>query len=144
MHSRALVGPRDALSYSHPMSTPVQLLTSLDEAQLRRLEPHLYHLIVTGRARASIADALERIVELDAAPNAYAVLLEALGPLSMGLALPFRHACHVSIISRSPITFGVARAADAVSQIAGGPSIECFESLEAAYAAAQRAIALHA
>ena len=122
----------------------IRLLTSLEEAQLRRLEPHLYHLILTGRAKPSTALALDRAVELDAAPDPYALLVEpGRSSLSM-LALPLRHACHVSIISRSPFAFGAARAADAMSQLAGGPSIVCYESLEAAYAAAQRAIALHA
>lgn len=123
-------------------TSPIRLLTSLEEAQLRRLEPHLYHLILSGRAKPSTALALDRAVETDAAPDPYALLVEPAHAISM-LALPLRHACHVSIISRSPLAF-MARAADAMSHLAGGPTIECYESLEAAYAAAQRAIAMHA
>ncbi len=118
----------------------VRLLTALEEAQLRRLEPHLYHLMLSGRPRPETAKVLKRAVEEDAAPEPYAVVVEPLSGwrhLTASNALRLPHACHVSLITRSPLLGGVARA---FSQLAGGPPIACFESLEAAYAAALRAV----
>lgn len=126
------------------MSTsPIRLLTALDEAQLRRLEPRLYHLVLTGRARPETGVALVRAVEEDAAPDSYAVVVEplvGLRELALSRALRLPRACHVSLIARSPILQGIARATRALSQLAGGPPIFCYESLEAAFAAAQRAL----
>jgi hypothetical protein len=119
----------------------VRLLTALDEAQLRRLEPHLYHLVLAKRPRPETTEVLERTVEADAAPDPYAVVVEPLrGWHSVAVPHPFRlpHACHVSLIARSPIVSGIARA---LSQLAGGPTIICYESLEAAYAGARDAVA---
>ncbi len=123
--------------------SPIRLLTALEEAQLRRLEPRLYHLVLTGRARPETSVALAHAVEEDAAPDAYALVVEPLAglrqlALSRALALP--RACHVSLISRSPVLRSVAGAARALSGMAGGPRVRCYHSLEAAFAAAQQAL----
>lgn len=121
----------------------IRLLTADDEAQLRRLEPRLYHLVLTGRPRAQTTRALERAVEDDAAPEPYAVLVEPLAGLrgvALSRALVLPRAIHVALISRSPLAAGISRAATALSHLAGGPRIVCYASLEAAFAAARRAI----
>lgn len=121
----------------------IRLLTADDEAQLRRLEPRLYHLVLTGRPRARTTRALERAVEDDAAPEPYAVLVEPLAGLrgvALSRALVLPRAIHVALISRSPLAAGISRAATALSHLAGGPRIVCYASLEAAFAAARRAI----
>ncbi len=129
------------------MPSSIRLLTALDEAQLRRLEPRLYHLMLTGRARRETGVALASAVEEDAAPEPYAIVVEPLvgiRELARSRALRLPRACHVSLISRSPWLFGAAGAARALAEIAGGPRVFCYQSLEAAVAAAQRAIDEHA
>jgi hypothetical protein len=125
------------------MASSIQLLSELEEAQLRRLEPRLYHLVLTGRPCARSAAELERAVEADAAPEPYAVLVEPLAgatSLSAPRALLLPRACHVSVVARSPLAVGLARVWTLLSHLSGGPPIVCYESLEAAFAAAQRAI----
>lgn len=126
------------------MGSAIRLLSALEEAQLRRLEPRLYHLMLTGRPGARAAAELERAVERDAAPEPYAVLVEPMAGASSVVLVPralfLPSACHVSLIARSPLALGLARAWTALSAIAGGPQVGCYASLEAAFAAARRAI----
>lgn len=125
------------------MASSIRLLSALEEAQLRRLEPRLYHLVLTGRPCARIAAELERTVEADAAPDPYALLVEPIAGanrLMLPRALLLPRACHVSLVSRSPLALALARGWTALSALAGGPPVVCYESLEAAFAAAQRAI----
>lgn len=121
----------------------IRLLTELEDAQLRRLEPRLYHLVLCGRPRREVARVLERAVENDAAPEPYAVLVEPLAglrDLALSRALVLPRAVHVSVVTRSAAASGISRAATALSRLAGGPRIVCYASLEAAFAAAQRAL----
>jgi hypothetical protein len=125
------------------MASSIQLLSALEQAQLRRLEPHLYHLVLSGRPCARAAAELERAVESDAAPEPYAVLVEPLqgaGSLALPRALLLPRACHVSVVSRSPLAQGLAHAWTLLAQLSGGPRVVCYASLEAAFAAARRAI----
>lgn len=128
------------------MASPIRLLTALDEAQLRRLEPRLYHLVLTGRARRGTSLVLVNAVEEDAAPEPYALVVEPLAgirELARSWALRMPRACHVSLITRSPWLLGATGAARALSELAGGPRVFCYQSLEAAVAAAQRAVQQH-
>lgn len=125
------------------MAASIRLLSALEQAQLRRLEPRLYHLVLTGRPCARAAAELERAVEADAAPEPYAMLVEPIagaGSLALPRALLLPRACHVSVVSRSPLALGLARAWTLLSHLSGGPQVVCYASLEAAFAAAQRAI----
>jgi hypothetical protein len=126
----------------------LRLLTALEDAQIRRLEPHLYHLMLTGRPEKRAQGLMERAVEGDAAPDPFAVLVEPVAgwrSFDFSSLRPWRHACHVAIVVRSPILAGVGqRAADAMSKLAGGPEVAVCGSLEAAYASARRALARRA
>src|SRR5690606_11563594 len=94
------------------MASSIQLLSALDQAQLRRLEPHLYHLVLSGRPCPRATAELERAVEEDAAPEHYAVLVEPLegAGLTLPPALSLPRACHVALVSRSPLARGIAHA----------------------------------
>ncbi len=121
----------------------IRLLSALEEAQLRRLEPRLYHLVLTGRPCLEATRELQRALSHDAAPEPYAVLVEPLAglrDLALSRALVLPRAQHVSLVSRSPLAAGLSRAATALSLLAGGPRIVCYASLEAAFAAARRAL----
>ncbi|HEY8428730.1 MAG TPA: hypothetical protein VIL20_10165 [Sandaracinaceae bacterium] len=121
----------------------IRLLSALEEAQLRRLEPRLYHLVLSRRPPREVARALERAIEDDAAPEPYAMLVEPLAglrDLAIPRALILPRAVHVAVVSRSPLAAGISRAATAFSKLAGGPRIVCYASLEAAFAAARRAL----
>ena len=98
------------------MAASSRLLTALDGAELRRLEPHVYHLILTARPGPRAATVLDRAVEEDAR---YAMLVEPLAGMRGLASVPMRRACHVSIVSRSPLLAGVARADGNVAAFAG-------------------------
>jgi len=121
----------------------VRLLNASEATQLRRLEPHLYHLMITGRADPETSSLLEQCVEADAAPEPYALLMEPRGGLR-DLSLPVRwrshRACHLAVVTRSPLVAGAVRAADALSRARGGPAIVSYRYLESAMAAALREV----
>lgn len=125
------------------MASAIRLLTALDEAQLRRLEPRLYHLMLSGPASRETASALGRIAHDDAAPEPYALVIEPLSGvrhLSCSDALWLPRACHVSLVTRSVVSRGIAHALSRLAARAGGPRVVAYQSLEAAFAAAQRAV----
>lgn len=122
----------------------IRLLSAFDEAQLRRLEPRLYHLVLTARPRPETARTLEEAADEDAAPEPYALVVEPLvgvRDLLTSSALRLPRAVHVSLVSRSPLSGGIARAATALARVTGGPRVVAYESLEAGFAAAQQALA---
>jgi hypothetical protein len=127
------------------MTSAIRLLTALDEAQLRRLEPRLYHLVLSGPPGPGTAAALSRAADADAAPEPYALVVEPLSGVrgllrSSTLRLP--RAVHVSLVTRSPLSLGLVRALGGLGHLAGGPRVVPYQSLEAGFAAAQRALAV--
>jgi hypothetical protein len=127
------------------MASTIRLLTAIEEAQLRRLEPRLYHLVLTASPGPQLERWLRDAADADAEREPYALVIEPLVGLrgllrASTLRLP--RALHVAVVARSPSAMGVAHLVGALGRLVHGPRTAAYESLEAAFGASQRALAL--